>query len=609
MAGFSRRSSSGWIPLDGGVDEYHDPIEVAKNRKLSAVDCHIDGGKLTFRPGKRVWGPEFGAVCNGIHEYIDPDGVARLLVAADGYVYEVDSEDKTARDSGLADEELHFFTHRGRCRYNGANTQRKITRTTAERVGVIAPAGAPTATYGGTGLTGNYAWKYTFVIEVDGVRMWESNPSPMLQYTLSNNVATLKGDASLDDRVNARYFYRTTASGNVWQYTGKISDNVAASTLVDSTTDANLEEILETNHGVPVQGSIAEGANERQYFIVGQNLYWSEQAYTESYLEYQKPLNFKELPQTGSGSGLRRLYNSNTAREDLYVFQTETTHVLPDADPNKPLVTLSQVKGCIQHDTIVEYNNGLVFLSNKKSVEYLRGGRLIDISTRSIPKSLTKLLTTTKARGALIFDHYYALSCRDDASKIYNHQVWVCDLRSIQEVKEGQADAVWYKWNINAEYMIQLAGGSVLAFDNQAQRLFEYKKEYRNDGNAAGTISNITCSFQTKDFTQGMFTRTKPHMVVIKGQQTGTMQITPYYGNNYRGSSSNMINVGAGSVAIAGKAVLGQSTLTQIPIKIEGPISSNVAGVWIGFLFSKTGTDLYFDISGFEYTFTVYKRT
>lgn len=605
MGGITKRGSSGFIPFDGGIDEYHDPIEVAKNRKLAAKDIHIEGGKLTYRPGRRLYGPTFDDVFLGVHEYIDEDGTSHLLVASNGYIYEVDGSTKTARDSGLTEESIVFNTYRGRCRYNGATTQRKITKTVSDRIGVAKPTNVPTATYGGTGLTGNYAWAYTFVIEVDGVRVWESNPSPMLQYTLSNQVATLKGDASADSRVNARYFYRTTAGGSTFKYTGRIGDNVALSTLTDSTTDANLTDLLEETHGVPAQATISEGSNDRIYSIDGNLLRWTELAYTESYLEYQQPSSFKELPNVGVGTGLKAMYNIQAARDDLYIFQNDSTHILPQADPNQPIYTLNNHKGCVQHETIVEYNNKLFFLSNKNTVEMISGGKVIDISSRNIPVSMKNITNPEYSKGALIFDKFYALSCRTDNSKLYNNMVYVCDLSTVVEVQDGLADATWFIWEINAEYLIQKSDGTLLAFDNDSKRIFEYSKSYKNDENFDSSTTEITATWRQPMFTKGMFSRIKPHLLSIKGKQVGTIGLSYYYNEKTLTSSKDITG---GNISRAGTAVAGVARASLIPDISVAPVSQLIAGEMIGFGFEKIGGDDYFELVGYEFTYTLFNR-
>ena len=608
MRGKFSHGLSGVIPLDGGVDEYHDPIEVADNRKLSAVNIHIDGGKLKKRPGRALWSSvAFPATFQGVHEYVDANGVERVLVACDGDIKEVDATSATDRDTGLTAEKLRFQTYRGRCWYNGATTQRKITETTAARVGVVAPTGAPTVTHDSTGLTGAYLWKYTFVIEVGGVKYWESDPSPALAHTLANENALIACDASADTRVTHRYVYRTTAGGSLYQYAGKIADNLAASTFDDTVADAALGAVLETNHGVPEQGQICQGANERMFWIDDDKLRWSEMAHTEAYLEYQEATNFKELPKYGLGTGLRAVYNVNAAKEDLYVFQLDSTNILSGADPNTPLHTLNSQRGCISHDTIVEWNGSPIFLTNQKTVEIVIGGRLVDITSRNIPVSMAKLITPADASAGLLWGNYYALCCRTDNTKGYNDQVWICDLRTVREVQPGQADATWYRWDVDAQYIMERKDGTILVFDNNAKSVFTLGTSNYADTDADGVTSAIEATWQTKDFTKGLHARLHPRTLVIKGRQMGVLQVTPYYGNNYRGTDVTVFSTSGGSVFVMGQSLMG-SRVTHIPLKIEGKIPSSIVGAWVSFLFTKSVTDNYFELTQMQYSYTLYQR-
>jgi len=619
LSGFGAIKTGPFVKLDGGVDEYHEPAEIGSNKlqgQGKTTDIHIDGGVLKVRPRKDLWGPSFDNAFRGAIEYIDPDGNARLLVASNKTIYEVDASSKTGRDTNpTTDEDLHFHVHRGRCWYNGENTQRKITRTTTARVGVVAPETAPTAASGeGTGLTGSYAWKYTFVIEEDGVKKWESDPSSASEsVSLSNEDATITPAASGDSRVNARYIYRTSASGTSYQYDGKISNNTEGATFTSSQADALLGDLVEATHGVPAVGEISEGCNERMFWIVneddGARLYWSEQAHTEAYQEYQVSTNYKELLLGGKGRGLKRLMNPNTGREDLYVFQERGVSVLPGGEPNAPLYVISNKVGCYQHDTIQEYRDSIIFFSTDNVVYQIAGGRLIDISSRSWPKSIAALNTKTSTRGAIIFNDYYALTCRSSGGKLYNHTAWICDLRKIREIQNGMADACWYPWEIDAAYLLQRVDGTVLAFSNKDRRIYilTFDEQYDDDADAAGHI--VVAKFHTKEFGgQQMTQRKTPRQIFVKGKQEHQLSVTPHFGSFYAdsGSAATLERAEGGSVFIMGQSVMG-SPLTEFPVMMSEFLDNSIAGTYFSFAFEKNHPDRYFECHGIQFTYNAFQ--
>lgn len=554
----------------------------------------------------------------GAHEYVDPDNEAHLFVKKGRNVWELLADGtKVVRDDTLNSERIHFFTHRGRCRYYGPTTMRKITRTTAERVGIEAPesdqmpaivllGGTPGGTVNGHPVvSGDWAYKYTYVIEdADGNLLWESNPSAAAEATLVNNIAAMKCSASPDSRVNARYIYRTTSGGAVYGYIGRIQDNNPDTVFYDYVSDAEIGRVLELTHGVPAQSYIAEGANERQFFLSGHYLRWSENAYTESYLEYQHASGFKELPYDGQGTGLKRLYNTQAGRDDLFIFQKGSFHVLPGADPLRPIVTVSSTKGCVQQDTIVEYNGGLVFLTPDNKVVYYKG-KTVDISSKVIPATMGKLLTPETATASLLYGHFYALCCRKTSSKFYNHFVILFDLDTIAQVKEGDergfATCECWFWNIDAQYLIQRRDGSILAFDNNTLYVFAIEFSQRHDQNPDGSTSEIVAKFQTKYHTEGFYSRSQPVSIRVKGEQTGTIKITPYYLGNYRSTGSDGHSIpNIGTVFIAGRSIAGRGRLSEVQKHIETNFYQNKADECFSLAFEKAERDQFFKLSAYE---------
>lgn len=623
-----RIKSTGITLLASGVQEYGDPIAIPKQKKIAMEDCHIDSqGYLVKRPGKAPFGPwvvpdttiDYVPGFYGVHEYIDPNNNAHLLVKKGGDVVEIlDNASSTVRDPKLEEfERVHFFTHRGRCRYNGNTIQRKITFETADRVGIDAPEDAPDVIVAsGTNLpAGNYAWKFTFVIEDDdGNLLWESNPSPAREVTLAGDSdVTIICPASDDPRVNARYVYRTTAGGAIYKYAGRIVGNAASSEFIDDVTDAALGSVVEYTHFVPPTCSIAEGANERQFFIDGGKLRWSENAYTESYLEYVPPINFKELPKGGPGTGLKRLYNERTGRDDLLIFQERSFHILPGADPNQPIVTLAEDTGCAQQDTIVEYSGGVVFLTKDNAVVYYKGGALSDLTTKSIPSSIGQIVTPEECSATLLYGRFYALCARTDNAKFYNHRVFIFDLDTIQAIGNGNdlsyATCDTWFWNIDAQYLIQRRNGAVIAFDNNSGSMYSLSLDQIYDENLDGSKSEIVADFSLKYLTDGLYTRSQPITIRIKGRQTGTMELTPYFLDNYPQTGTpghSIANVGL--TAIAGVAVAGGAVVSQVQEHIETNFYNDKAGECFTIRFRKAGKDPFFRISAFELIYRTFSR-
>lgn len=609
MGTASRIQHSPFFTFDGGVDEYHDPIMLDKNKLRYAKDIFIDGGMLYYRPGKDLWSLALSYRCDGLHEYIDSSGVAHLLISTNGKVQEITSGSAVDIITGLTQEYMHFTSYRGKCWVNGPTTQKKINGTTQSDVGLARPASAPTVTNSTGSLTGSYAWKVTYVIESGGVRIYESNPSDVSNsLTLSSEGATITPPTSPDSRVNARYIYRTTASGAKYYYEGKISNNTGGATFASgSISDAAIvpQGEAETNHGVPTQARICEGSAYRLFWLVDDYLYWSESAISDSYLEYQKATNQMKLLQSGKGTGLKRLFNKNTGLDDLYVFQESSISVLPGSDPNAPLYSVSQKVGLSQHDTITVYNDMIVFLSNQKTVCVIKDGRVIDISSRNIPKSMSKLVDDTVARAGIIYDNYYALCMRDVTSKIYNSKVWVCDLRKTREVESGYANTVWFPWDIDCEYILQRKDGSVVIVDNNLKRIFNLVKSQKRDDLVAGGQSDVLPEWWTGSWGgDSPLIQKRACVITAIGSQDKGITVIPYASDRMAGQAEIET---AGTTFVMGTSTMGSRTTEKPNIK-PSAISRSCCGTNLSFKFKKLEYDSIFSILGYEFTYQTFDR-
>jgi len=603
MAGLTSIKYSKAIKPTGGINKYLDAIELPDDQFQDCSNIHISNGKLMKRPAKLIWyATAYSQPFYGVTEYIDKTGTSRVLLVSGNKLYENDGTTSTERDT-VAAENTHFHTLRGKCFYNSATVQRRIDGTTPAAVGLAAPDSAPTTAAGIAGaLTGSYAVKVTFVIEESGARVYESDPSTVSNSTtLSSQKLNLTGvPVSADARVTHRYIYRTTAGGAKYWYDGKIADNTTT-TYTTEVTDASLGAEVEVNHGQPNQASISCGCNERQFWADGSVLRHSESAQTDTYVEYQKSTSFKQ--RRGTIKGLAPLYNENIGREDLYIFHDDHIAILPAGDPNNPIVIARNNVGAVAHDTICEHGGWLYFMTNQDSIGMIKGNTYMDISTLRIKSEIEKLLTKEECHAAIIFDHYYAFTCRNDAGKLYNHLVWVCDLETIKEAKAGQADAVWYPWELDAQYLIQLSTGTVLMLDTHGEMIYKLETTSKRDQDATGAYVDFTAWFRTKNFTMGnIIAFKKAMMLAIKG---ANVKVIPYAWDTI--TQEEMIFQPVVYAFIPGQSKMGQP-LTKVNKFLEQAIGSGVVGNMFSFKFYNDSDNFLFELIEFMFTYQVCTR-
>jgi len=92
--------------------------------------------------------------------------------------------------------------------------------------GLAAPTVAPTlGVGGGTGLTGQYNAKYTYVRKVSGAIVAESNPSPAADtaQVLTNGSLSISATQPSDSQVTHIRFYRTLAGGEIYYLDAEVT--------------------------------------------------------------------------------------------------------------------------------------------------------------------------------------------------------------------------------------------------------------------------------------------------------------------------------------------------------------------------------------------------
>jgi hypothetical protein len=109
---------------------------------------------------------------------------------------------------------------------NGTDRKR-ITGSTVAEWGIAAPTAAPTLDIGaGSGLTGEYNAKYTYVRKVGSTVVAESDPSPAgTSVVLANQSLGVTVTQPTDSQVTHIRLYRTTAGGLTYLYDQEVAIN------------------------------------------------------------------------------------------------------------------------------------------------------------------------------------------------------------------------------------------------------------------------------------------------------------------------------------------------------------------------------------------------
>ena len=148
------------------------------------------------------------------------------------------------------------------------------------KAGVDPPATACSAADGGgTGITGTFRYKITFVNR-DG---YESNPSAASgSVTVSNKIVALSSIPTGDATITQRKVYRTKTGGSVYYYVATIANNTAT-TYSDTTADGSLTVLmLDNNNTPPAAVSLVYRFLTYMFYVSNDELWFSKAGEPES---------------------------------------------------------------------------------------------------------------------------------------------------------------------------------------------------------------------------------------------------------------------------------------------------------------------------------------
>jgi hypothetical protein len=165
--------------------------------------------------------------------------------------------------------------------------------------GVDAPTTKPTvATGASTGLTGAYSFRYTYIRKVDGVVVYESNPSPVSDTVnpVTQDIAITGLIDSTDSTITHKRIYRTPADTTSYLVDQDIA--VGTTTGTSSQADTALGGAVETDNDPPPHASWCFGYLEHMFLCRDRDnphyLWWSkryrpEQVPAENFIEIGHP--------------------------------------------------------------------------------------------------------------------------------------------------------------------------------------------------------------------------------------------------------------------------------------------------------------------------------
>src|SRR3989304_241506 len=271
------------LAMDGGLN-LNDSKQIAENEtSLSQNADYRQKGLIRSR--------------NGSTTLYSSQGVT-LIGGAQGFVYSVDT-DVYKNGTALSASGVSAVTALGVCELRNVQTEallisgtanKKVEGSTVTNWGISEPSAIPTIALSGTGITGSYYYRYTYVRKSGSTIVAESNPSSAsLIASPVNQTVDVTWTVSSDSQVTHVRLYRTLNGGSATSYDFYYLTEVAigTTTYADAVADTSLGALVETDNDIPPSTSLSSitgpGAFNTIFIATGNTVYFSKVGRPESF--------------------------------------------------------------------------------------------------------------------------------------------------------------------------------------------------------------------------------------------------------------------------------------------------------------------------------------
>lgn len=257
---------------------------------------------------------------------------------------------------------MHLYNTQTEACFLASAINYKIVGSEVFQWGISPPTSASTIAYSGTGLTGTFYYKYTYVRKVGGSVVGESNPSPVsATCSPANQEIVLTPTQSSDGQVTHIRFYRTlnngVSGGDDFYYDGEISAGTV--TFTTSTSDSALGSLIETDNNIPPDGIVSitgPGSYQNLFVAVGNKIHYSKPS---------KPESFPSDYYTEVGTPYYSLQAIVDWGGQVYAFNKEGVYYLQGTSYNTFFATRTMAsKGLFSKHGIAPTEKGIMYLGD-----------------------------------------------------------------------------------------------------------------------------------------------------------------------------------------------------------------------------------------------------
>ena len=292
-----------------------------------------------------------------------------LIGGAQGFVYSV-SGDVYKDGTALGVSGVSAVTALGLCKLRNIDTEallisggsnKKVEGSTVTNWGISVPNNVPTVALSGTGITGTYYYRYTYLRKNGSVIVAESNPSSASTVASpSNQTVDVSWTASGDSQVTHVRLYRTLtgtlAASNDYYYLAEIA--VGTTTYADSINDTGLGGLVELDNDIPPATGLTSitgpGAYDTMFIATGNAVYFSKVGRPESF-----PADYYFYVGTTNDT----IYALVDWAGLIYMFTKTAVYLLQGTNPDTfyPVKTMAS-RGLAAKRAIVSTEKGIIYL-------------------------------------------------------------------------------------------------------------------------------------------------------------------------------------------------------------------------------------------------------
>ena len=477
----------------GGENRKISDFLIAPNQASASLNCNtIKAGAGCKRKGYTKYNTDtFGTGAIYGHYRFYKEGAPVCALSKCGTGLYKDDNDTPIYNTLTASEWMSFITNNEICLMSDGVKALKYDGANVNKWGITAPTTKPTTVEGsGTGLTGDYYYKVTFITAVS-----ESSGSPVsTKLTITDkdiDLSDILVCSEADVTCTGRKLYRM--GGTTATYNLVATLNTTDVTYTDSMLDGDVGVEVGEYHDPPHVHAHNIVYKDKVFYVKenSSRLYFSQLDEPE-YFAGDLPLEgFIDVPGQDIVTGFALQFGY------LLIFKTNSIwRLFGDSPVNFQIDNAHPTIGCVASRSIDNAANDVYFLSDA-GIYAFEGQRLKLISEKEEPILLDIPATYQGNACGGFYNNQYWFSFTSSAGS-YNDRVLIYDPRYPDKTKVGP----WYYWeglNINSFCVWNGEGDDGSLYTGSSKEGYIHKQDtgYNDDG------EDIEWSWTTKYFVFG----------------------------------------------------------------------------------------------------------